>query len=184
MVETTKKILSTTNPRSRVSEGFLFTFASGFNSILSVILSHKEYKKVLCHWLACTVDCRQRFSFLFPRINSSLFKIRASQTSENGRERSLVYQNYKLKFKKKEGICNMAYINERGETQYSLKEKIAYHKDCINKGKDAKGNKLDNVQIHNHTKALERLQRQLRQYMKSYNAVTSVSERAKTPRKR
>lgn len=77
--------------------------ALGFISIFSVILSHKEYKKVLCHWLACTAYL-QGFIFIPPRINKYSFKIKASQTSENGRERSLVYQNYKLKFNKKENF--------------------------------------------------------------------------------
>lgn len=69
----------------------------------------------------------------------------------------------------------MAYINVKGEEQYTLKEKIAYHENCINTGKDADGKKLTPVQIHNHTRAYDRLKRQLNGFMRSVNAVDRVN---------
>lgn len=69
----------------------------------------------------------------------------------------------------------MPYINAKGEQQYTLKEKIDYHEKCINTGKDADGKKLTPVQIHNHTRAYDRLNKQLNGFMRSVNTVDRIN---------
>lgn len=61
------------------------------------------------------------------------------------------------------------YKNSKGEQQYTLKEKIAYHKQCANKGVDANGQKLTQTQRVNHALAANRSTRKLNKYMKTYN---------------
>lgn len=47
----------------------------------------------------------------------------------------------------------MAYYNKNGELRYSLKEKVAYHKQCANTGIGPDGEKLTFTERTNHAKA-------------------------------
>lgn len=61
----------------------------------------------------------------------------------------------------------MSYYNSNGELRYSLKEKVAYHNQCANSGKDAKGNKLSFTERVNHSKAAASSTRKLGKFARA-----------------
>lgn len=72
----------------------------------------------------------------------------------------------------------MPYINQRGQQQYTLKEKIAYHNKCANSGKGPDGEKLSMTQRMNHTRASARARGKLNTFMNTVGVVNS-SKRGK-----
>lgn len=70
----------------------------------------------------------------------------------------------------------MAYRNSRGEMQYTLKEKYAYHKGCANSGKTPDGIKLSQTQRVNHALAANRCNRKLGKFINSLNVAKKVNE--------
>ncbi len=69
----------------------------------------------------------------------------------------------------------MAYKNSQGKKQYTLKEKIAYHKKCANSGKDINGKALNQTQRVNHALAANRCRRKLGKFMNSVNTVRNIN---------
>lgn len=53
------------------------------------------------------------------------------------------------------------------QKKYTLKEQIAYHKQCANTGKDINGNKLNLVQKVRHAVKADQKSKQLNRFMKT-----------------
>lgn len=61
----------------------------------------------------------------------------------------------------------MAYKNAKGVKQYTMKEKIAYHKDCADRGVNQHGEKLTMTQRVRHANCATRQVNKLNRFMKT-----------------
>ena len=68
----------------------------------------------------------------------------------------------------------MAYKNDKGEKQYTLKEKIAYHNKCANTGKKD-GKELTFSERVGHMQASKRCRAKLSRFMNSVAAVNKAN---------